>query len=477
MKATRWGLYLALFVILLGLAVPSMAQQSAPLSELVVRLWPEFDNPDVLVILQGTLDPSVSFPAVVSLPLPPDVDEPYVVASAENNGPLNEVQAYDVEPGQDANWVTFETTQPNIWIEYYHGFDNEAALREYTFTWPGGVEIAQFGFEILQPPGIEEIQVTPAAEGQLGEDGQVHYQAEVGQVSPSDVFNIQFSYQPAQAVPGLMEGSGVERLVGLNIRLWPEYDQQAMLVLLEVVLPEDVPLPARVVIPLPGSAGDPHAVAYVTPDGELLNAVYDLDSQGQWTLLGIEAESRELRVEYYDILAMSGQQRSYRYQWPGGMDIAQVNFEVLPPPDAQNVVIQPAAQAGTAASGQTLYSQAVGPLTAQEPLSISVSYQGEQVVFERPEGVTGGTPDINQWLPWVIGGVALILVVGGGWMLIRTRQPAPKSKKRRRRASSKQKAQSPEAALDAAVVFCHVCGSRATASDRFCRQCGAELRT
>jgi rRNA maturation endonuclease Nob1 len=30
--------------------------------------------------------------------------------------------------------------------------------------------------------------------------------------------------------------------------------------------------------------------------------------------------------------------------------------------------------------------------------------------------------------------------------------------------------------LDAAAVFCHVCGSKASASDHFCRSCGTKLR-
>jgi hypothetical protein len=475
MKASRFGLLVALTISIAISAAPSTAQQSSPLAELVVRLWPDFDRPEVLVILQGTLDENVDLPAVVSLPLPPGVDEPFVVASAETNGPLNEVPDYEIQAGQDANWVTFETNQPNVWLEYYDAFDHETEQRQYTFEWPGGVPVTAASFEILQPLGVEEMEVTPEAESQLGEDGQIHYEADLGQLTPENQFEIGFSYASVQAVPSLIEGSEVDRLAALNIRLWPEYDQQAMLVLLEVILPDEVELPATVIVPLPGSVGDPHAVAFVSQDGELLNAVYELSMQGQWTLLSVDTESRDLRVEYYDILAMDGQQRSYRYQWPGGMEIGQVGFEVLPPPGAENVVIQPAAEAGTTASGQPVYAQVLGSVAAQEPVTISVVYQGEQVAFERPEGVTGGTPDVNQLLPWVIGGVALVLVVGGGWMLIRTRQPAPKRKKRRRRSTSKQEKQ--ESGLDAAVVFCHVCGARSIASDRFCRQCGSELRT
>jgi hypothetical protein len=171
---------------------------------------------------------------------------------------------------------------------------------------------------------------------------------------------------------------------------------------------------------------------------------------------------------------MDGEQRSYRYSWPGGIDIDQLGFEVLPPVGAENVQISPAAELGQAASGQPLYAQALGAVSSQETLDINVAYQGDEVAFERPEGVTGGTPDLDQWLPWVIGGIVLLLV-GGGWILLRNRRPAPKPRKRRRRSSAKPKPD--DTGLDAAAVFCHVCGARSTASDRFCRQCGSKLRT
>jgi hypothetical protein len=475
MKALRLGLLLLLIHLVAGLAAPSLAQQSSPLAELIVRLWPDFDRPEVLVILQGTLDESVELPAIVSLPLPPGVEEPYVVATAETDAPLTEVPSYEIQPGEDANWVTFETESPNVWLEYYDAFENDDDQRDYTYHWPGGIDVAEASFEVLQPLGVDSLDVTPEADPQLEDDGQVHYVGDLGELTPTDQFEIQFNYLRTQAIPSLLESSDIDQLAAMNVRLWPEFDQQAMLVILEIFLPEDVDLPARVVVPLPARVPEPHAVAYVTPEGELFNAVYELSPQGQWMLLAVDAETRELRVEYYDILAIDGQERSYRYDWPGGIDIAQLGFEVLPPAGAQNVRIAPEAEQGTAASGQPVYSQVMGPTSAQETLTIDVAYEGELVAFERPEGVTGGTPDVNQWLPWVIGGVALLLVGGGGWMLLRDRKPTPKRKKRRRRSASEQK--EPDSGMDAAVVFCHVCGARSIASDRFCRQCGSELRT
>jgi hypothetical protein len=455
------------------LAVPSLAQQSSPLAELTVRLWPEFDRPGVLVILQGTLDESVALPTMISLPLPPGVDEPFVVASAETDGPLIEVVSYDVQPGDEANWVTFETESRNVWLEYYDDLQREDDQRTYAFQWPGGVDIAQVSFEVLQPIGVEEVWVSPDAEPQLEDDGQVHYAAELGAIAQTDQFEIQFNYVRTQEVPSLSDVSDVDRLEALNVLMWPEFDQQAMLVILEIFLPEDVELPARVVLPLPARVPEPFAVAFVSQDEGLLNAVFELVPQGQWNLLTIEAEGRELRVEYYDILAMDGQQRSYRYSWPGGIAIDRLGFEVLPPVGAEDVRITPGAQRGQAASGQPLYAQALGAVAAQETLDINVAYRGEEVAFERPEGVTGGTPDVSQWLPWVIGGIVLLLAGSGGWIVLRNRKPKPK--KRRRRSSSKPKQSG--SGLDAAAVFCHVCGARSTISDHFCRQCGSKLRT
>jgi hypothetical protein len=335
------------------------------------------------------------------------------------------------------------------------------------------MDIARVSFEVLQPLGVEEVAVAPAADPQLEDDGQVHYSAELGAITQSDQFEIQFNYVRSQEVLSLSELSDVDRLAGLNVLMWPEFDQQAMLVILEIFLPEDVELPARVVLPLPARVPEPFAVAFVSQDEGLLNAVFELVPQGQWNLLTIEAESRELRVEYYDILAMDGQQRSYRYSWPGGISIDRLGFEVLPPVGAEDVRITPVAQQGQAASGQPLYGQVLGAVSAQETLDINLAYQGEEVAFERPEGVTGGTPDVGQWLPWVIGGIALLLAGGGGWIMLRNRKPKPK--KRRRRSSAKPK--QTDSGLDAAAVFCHVCGARSTISDHFCRQCGSKLRT
>lgn len=473
MKAWRINFWLICFILLAGLGAPSLAQESSALSELTIRLWPEFDRPEVLVILQGTVDESASLPAVVSLPLPPEVDQPFVVASAETDGPLIEVSTFEVQPGEDANWVTFQTEQPNIWLEYYDDLQIEGDRRTYAFQWPGGLEIATASFEVLQPLGVDELEVDPTASPELQEDGQVHYIGQLGTIAQSDQFQIQLNYDRSEEIPELSEISDVDRLAGLNVRMWPEYDQQAMLILLEIFLPEEVELPAQLVLPLPARVPEPFAVAYVSPEGELLNTAFDLVPQGQWNLLTIEAQSREVRVEYYDILAMDGQQRSYRYSWPGGMDIELMGFEVLPPAGAENVQITPAAEEGEAASGQPLYTQVLGAVSSQETLDINLSYQGDEVAFERPEGVTGGTPDVNQWLPWVIGGIILLLAGAGGIVLLHNRKP--KAKKRRRRASAKPKAA--EAGFDAAVVFCHVCGARSTASDRFCRQCGSKLRT
>ncbi|HMK09841.1 MAG TPA: zinc-ribbon domain-containing protein, partial [Anaerolineales bacterium] len=46
----------------------------------------------------------------------------------------------------------------------------------------------------------------------------------------------------------------------------------------------------------------------------------------------------------------------------------------------------------------------------------------------------------------------------------------------RLRHRSAPQAETKDDRVDASPVYCHNCGTQATASDRFCRQCGTPLR-
>lgn len=131
-------------------------------------------------------------------------------------------------------------------------------------------------------------------------------------------------------------------LSALEVDLWPEYDDPSMLVIYRIALASSTSLPAEFRLRIPADAGSPSAVASRQPDGSLLNAAYTQSSDGQWSTLAITATSLELQVEYYDpSLAVEGDRRSYRYQWPGDYAIQSLTIQVKQPLEASNLELSP----------------------------------------------------------------------------------------------------------------------------------------
>jgi hypothetical protein len=93
------------------------------------------------------------------------------------------------------------------------------------------------------------------------------------------------------------------------------------------------------------------------------------------------------------------------------------------------------------------------------------------------ETTTGRATNIGSLLPWILGGLGLVLIVGGGvwyWKSGLNRESTDKSGRKRVRRSA---ATSPPAtSAEGAAIYCTNCGKRASASDRFCRTCGTPLR-
>lgn len=72
-RVLAWGiLTLGLLVTTALIAPPAMAETGEPLTikNMKVSLWPEYDDPRVLVIYEGEFDNEVIFPQPVAFPVP-----------------------------------------------------------------------------------------------------------------------------------------------------------------------------------------------------------------------------------------------------------------------------------------------------------------------------------------------------------------------------------------------------------------------
>lgn len=237
------------------------------------------------------------------------------------------------------------------------------------------------------------------------------------------------------------------RLARLEVTLWPEYDRPGVLVMLQGWVAADVILPAAVALPMPARAGKPHAVAQRAPDGTLLTAAHMIDVQGDWATVKVLTDGREVRLEYYAELARTGPERRYAFEWPGGLDVAQVTYEVMRPIDATDLSVQPPPKSqGVGHDELTYYRGDLGPKTQRDTFSIRIIYTkttstltagalapptpsaGQMPPAGSAPGGTAATPagtpsgpgGPNLWLLALMG--ALGAGLGGLWVFILTRR-------------------------------------------------------
>ncbi len=276
-------------------------------------------------------------------------------------------------------------------------------------------------------------------------------------------------------------------------QFWPEYDKPEMLVMYDITLPANTRLPATVTIKIPAAAGEPSAVASRQPDNSLVNLNYDpLVKKGDWLEVTFDATTLESRVEFYDPgLEMEGSQRTYNYIWPGDHLVDSFQVEVQQPLGASNVLLNPSMGEGVKGNdGMMYYLLDAGVLSLGEPFQFTMKYDKESDSFsstllkvEPSQPINSATTfnTLSPVLPWLMFGLGLLLIAGGGiwyWRSGRTamtkRKTSPESHRRRKAAS--QQTEAVKTPFDDGGVYCQQCGKRASSGDRFCRICGTQLR-
>jgi len=276
----------------------------------------------------------------------------------------------------------------------------------------------------------------------------------------------------------------------LEIAFWPEYDRHAILVIYRVHLAADTFLPTQVHLPIPSEVGEPFAVAWQDESGQLLVADYVSESQGDWQIITLTSGGLAAQIEYYIEYEVSDSARKFAFSWPDDFAVEAISYEVQEPIGAEDFVISPPPDRSVTGSDGLVYHLAdLGPVSADTSINVEFRYFNptEQLSIDvidapatlpqtSPVVAQGGTPDILQIMPWLLGGLGICLVAVGGYYYLQSRRE-PEIVKRKRRPRHSRKASSQEEELvDSSVVYCHQCGTQASVSDHYCRHCGVPLR-
>lgn len=182
---------IAVLVLVSSGAVAARAQTG--LERLEVVLWPEYDRPALLVMLRGYLPMDAQLPTTVVLPIPA-TSTPHAVAKRDPSAGNLLMAPHTVEADGDWSRVRIVTDMLEVRLEYYANLSTAEAQRQILFEWPGGLEARQVTYEIMQPPNVTELVVTPPGLQNIGGDGLTYHVGDLGPISATDAFSIAVSY-------------------------------------------------------------------------------------------------------------------------------------------------------------------------------------------------------------------------------------------------------------------------------------------
>ncbi len=162
MKTPRLFSFPAIAVLLLFLVIgQASAQSPVDLNWLHIKFWPEYDDPRLLVIIDGELaNPDTE----IRIPIPQDA-QLNAVATADNTGRLLTNEWKEEKGTDDTRILVMTPKHPIFRVEYYAPLAINGDERIIDFQLPAGyVNVKTTTIEVLLPPSSKDIVMDPPAD-------------------------------------------------------------------------------------------------------------------------------------------------------------------------------------------------------------------------------------------------------------------------------------------------------------------------
>lgn len=142
------------------------SQTSASSADLVMArlrlsIWPEYDDPRVLIMLRGEMTPRQAFPASITLPIPKGAEIIGAGMISEQNELL--LHPHQVLPGDSQDTLQLNLPVPRFFVEfYYNPFTVSGSEKRFVYSASTTYPIELFEVDIQQPLKATAFTVDPA---------------------------------------------------------------------------------------------------------------------------------------------------------------------------------------------------------------------------------------------------------------------------------------------------------------------------
>lgn len=184
------------------------ASAGAPLtgvtiSRLRLSIWPEYDDPRVLIILRGEMSPRQAFPGTLTLPVPPGADIIGAGIISDQNELL--VQPYEIGGGQPLDSLHLQLSIPRFFVEfYYNPFTANTPEKRLTYSASFAYPIELLEVDIQQPLQAQAFRVEPPAMERRTDTQQFTYHQYVYRdIPPGQERAFQIVYSKTTSAPSV----------------------------------------------------------------------------------------------------------------------------------------------------------------------------------------------------------------------------------------------------------------------------------
>lgn len=191
----RFKIIAIVFLLFLSSPFSTQAQSEITIDQMQVKIWPEYDQPTVLVINNFFLSGDVKFPARMNINIPVAAGTPHSVAVRELDGQLYLLD-YEMTTVGEWNQLTFTTPFAELWIEYYDPtLTINEDVRTFEFQWMGEYFVKSLSLEVQQPVSASNMTFKESmGVARVGNDGLTYFSRDVGELKANTKISLNLQY-------------------------------------------------------------------------------------------------------------------------------------------------------------------------------------------------------------------------------------------------------------------------------------------
>ena len=173
------------------------------ITRLELSVWPEYDDPRVLLVIRGELAPGIPFPTQINLPIPHNAE----IIGAGMISELGELLLHPHRVVSGETSETLEITLPSrrFFAElYYDPFQTSGDTKQFSYTFKAPYPVSQLDVDVQQPYTASGFVIEPPAMEQESEGRDTTYHRFVYRdVAPGQETAFAVSYVKTDAQPSV----------------------------------------------------------------------------------------------------------------------------------------------------------------------------------------------------------------------------------------------------------------------------------